>query len=158
MELERAGKFRPIVIDKGGPTSRGVKPRYGEIKTVKEIQGADVIDQNNKVYSTKFVLPVSETTEDAGPTRIERGGSELVDRTRRERLRPYADELIRFLRRRGGSVTAAVAAKHLRQNPLFQVAMRSLPNFGTCIRLFDEFELVTASDHGGASVVRLKDI
>ena len=79
------------------------------------MQGSDVIDKDNKVYSTKFTLPVSETTEDAGPVRIEQGGSELVDRTRRERLQQYANELVRFLRTNGGTVTTAVASKHLRK-------------------------------------------
>ena len=100
--MDRSGQLRPIIIDKGGPTTRGMKPRYGEVKKVKKIQGADVIDENNKVYSTKFTLPVSETTEDAGPVRIEQPGSEVVDRTRRERLQQYANELVRFLRRTGG--------------------------------------------------------
>ena len=116
-----------------------------------------MIDENNKVYSTKFALPVTETTEDAGPVRIEQPGSELVDRTRRERLQQYANELVRFLRSKGGTATTAAASKHLRRNVLFQVAMRNLPNFGAFIRLFDEFELIT-DEAGGASVVKLKDM
>ena len=146
-----------MVIDKGGPTTRGVKPKYGEVKKVKKIQGADVIDESNKVYSTKFTLPVTETTEDAGPVRIEQPGSDLVDRTRRERLQQYANELARFLRGNGGTATTAVASKHLRQNVLFQVAMRNLPSFGAFVRLFDEFELIT-DEAGGSSVVKLKDM
>ena len=90
-----------MVIDKGGPTTRGAKPRYGQVKEVKEVRGSDVIDKDNKVYSTKFTLPVTETTEDTGPVRIEQPGSELVDRTRRERLQQYANELVRFLRSKG---------------------------------------------------------
>ena len=108
--MESAGQFRPIIIDKGGPTTRGAKPRYGEIKQVQKVQGSDVIDKDNKVYSTKFTLPVAETTEDAGPVRIEQAGSELVDKTRRERLQQYANELVRFLRSKGGSATTAVAS------------------------------------------------
>ena len=130
--MESAGQFRPMVIDKGGPTTRGAKPKYGEVKEVK-IQGSDVIDKDNKVYSTKFTLPVAETTEDAGPVRIEQIGSELVDRARRERLQQYANELGCFLRTKGGSATTAVASKHLRQNVLFQVAMRNIPSFGAFV-------------------------
>ena len=106
---------------------------------------------------TKLVKPVAETTADAGPVRIEMRGSELADRTRRERLQPLADEPASFLQSKGGEVTSANASKHLRQNPAFQVAMRNLPTFGTFIRLFDEFELVTSDTSGGVSTVCLKE-
>ena len=89
--------------------------------------------------------------------RIEQPGSELVDRTRRERLQHYANELVRFLRTRKGTSTTAAASQHLRRNVLFQVAMRNIPSFGAFIRLFDEFELIT-DEAGGASVVKLKDM
>ena len=106
------------------------------------------MDESGKTYSTKFTLPVAETSEDAGPVRIEQGGSELIDRTRRERLQPFADEMVRYLRGKGGEVTTATASKHLRQNVLFQVAMRNLPSFGAFIRLFDAFELQTSNTSG----------
>ena len=63
---------------------------------MKEVQGAEVVDERDRDYLTKFVQPVKETTEDAGPVRIEQGGSELIDATRRERLQPFADELVIF--------------------------------------------------------------
>ena len=97
---------------------------------------------------------MSDTTNDAGP-RIEQRGSALTDATRRERLQPYADELISFLRRQGKAVTAATASKHLREQPGFTAAMANVPSFGAFIRLFDSLKLVTSSGTGGASKVRL---
>ena len=137
---------------------RGFKPRFGDVKQVKELQGAEVVDSADKDYLTKFVQPVAETTEDAGPVRIEQRGSELIDSTCRARLQRFADEIIRFLRKtKGGEVTTATASKHLRQNPAFAAAMNNLPSFGAFIRLFDSLELVTSNTSGGTSNVRLTD-
>ena len=152
--LEETGKFRGMV-DMGGKFTRGFKPRYGEVRQVKEVQGATVVDTKGKDHLTKFVLPVSDTTNDAGPRRIEQRGSQLTDATRRARLQPYANELITFLRRQGHAVTAATASKHLREQPGFTAAMRNVPSFGAFIRLFDSLKLVTGSGAGGASKVRL---
>ena len=124
---------------------------------MKEIQGAAVVDTKGKDHLTKFVLPVSDTTNDAGPRKIEQQGSALTDATRRERLQPYANELISFLRRKGTAVTAATASKHLRAQPGFTAAMGNVPSFGAFIRLFDSLKLVTGSGTGGASKVRLTD-
>ena len=153
-KLEDAGQFR-IMEDMGGRFTRGFKPRFGEVRQVKEIQGATVLDDKGKDHLTKFVLPVSETTNDAGPRRIEQRGSALTDATRRQRLQPYATELIKFLRREGKSVTTATASKHLREQPGFTAAMANVPSFGAFIRLFDSLQLVTGSATGGASKVRL---
>ena len=114
-----------------------------------------MVDTKGKDHLTKFVLPVSDTTNDAGPRRIEQRGSQLTDATRRERLQPYANELISFLRRKGAAVTAATASKHLREQPGFTAAMGNVPSFGAFIRLFDSLKLVTGSGTGGASKVRL---
>ena len=89
--------------------------------------------------------------------RIEQPGSELVDATRRQRLEPFAQELVRFLQSKGGEVTTATASKHLRQNPAFQIAMRNVPTFGAFIKLFNSFELITSNTSGGTSKVRLTD-
>ena len=153
-KLEETGQFR-IMEDMGGKFTRGFKPTFGEVRQVKEIQGATVLDDKGKDHLTKFVLPISETTNDAGPRRIEQRGSVLTDTTRRARLQPYAKELTNFLRRQGKAVTTATASKHLRQQPGFTAAMRNLPSFGAFIRLFDSLKLVTGSITGGASKVRL---
>ena len=89
--------------------------------------------------------------------RIEQGGSELIDATRRQRLEPFAQELVRFLQSKGGEVTTTTASKHLRQNPVFQIAMRNVPTFGAFIKLFNSFELITSNTSGGSSKVRLTD-
>ena len=154
--LEETGQFRPMVGTTGVKT-RGFKPRFGEVKQVKAVDGAEVLDSADKDYLTKFVQPVSETTNDAGPVRIEQGGSELIDATRRQRLEPFAQELVRFLQSKGGEVTTATASKHLRQNPAFQIAMRNIPTFGAFIKLFNSFELITSNTSGGSSKVRLTD-
>jgi len=155
-KLEDAGQFRGME-DMGGKFTRGFKPRFGEVRQVKEIDGAVVVDDKGKDHLTKFVLPVSDTTNDAGPRRLEQRGSQLTDATRRERLQPYANELISFLRRKGAAVTAATASKHLREQPGFTAAMGNVPSFGAFIRLFDSLKLVTGSGTGGASKVRLTD-
>ena len=131
--------------------ARGFKPTFGEVKRVREVRGTEVVDDRGREYLTNLVKPVAETTADARPVRIEQGGSELINRTRRERLQPFADELARFLRSKGGEITTATARKHLRQQPGFQVAMRNLPSFGAFVRLFDTLELVTSETSGGAS-------
>ena len=156
LSLEETKQFRPEQ-DRGGKFNRGFKPTFGEVKRVKEVRGANVVDEGGKDYLTKLVKPVAESTEDAGPVRIEQRGSALIDNTRRERLQPFADELVRFLRGKDGGVTTAVASKHLRQNQAFQIAMRNLPSFGAFVRLFDEFELVTSETSGGTSKVQLTE-
>ena len=125
---------------------------------MKEIDGAAVVDNKDKDHLTKFVLPVPETTKDAGPRRIEQRGSQLTDAMRKQRLQPYADELIRFLRSKGTAVTAATASKHLREQAGFTAAMGNVPSFGAFIRLFDSLKLVTGSGTGGASKVRLTNM
>ena len=119
------------------------------------IQGAVVVDDKGKDHLTKFVLPVSDTTNDAGPRRIEQRGSQLTDATRKQCLQPYANELIGFLRRKGAAVTAATASKHLREQAGFTAAMGNVPSFGAFIRLFDSLTFNTGSGTGGASKVRL---
>ena len=57
-----------------------------------------MIDQAGKNYLTKQVKLIAESTSDLGPVRIEQQGSKLIDDTRRERLQPFADELVKFLR------------------------------------------------------------
>ena len=157
LALEEAKQFRPEQ-DRGEKFHRrGFKPTFGQMKQVKEVRGANVVDEEGKDYLTKLVKPVAESTEDAGPVRIEMRGSQLIDRTRRERLQVFADELVRFLRGKDGGVTTAAASKHLRQNPDFQIAMRNLPSFGAFVRLFDEFELVTSETSGGTSKVQLTE-
>ena len=59
--------------------------------------------------------------------RVEQQGSRLIDDTRRERLQPFADELVRFLRTKNGQVTSATTSTHLRQYPAFATAMRNIP-------------------------------
>ena len=83
------------------------KPRFGGVKQAKVVDGAEVLDSADKGYLTKFVQPVSETTNDAGPVRIEQPGSEQADAIRRQRLEPFAQGLVRFLQSKGGEVTTA---------------------------------------------------
>ena len=141
--------------DMGGKFTRGFKPKFGQVHQVKEVQGATVVDDKGKDNLTKFVLPVSDTTNDAGPRKIEQRGSALTDATRRQRLQHYANESVKFLRCEGKAVTAATASKHLREQPGFTAAMANVPSFGAFIRLFDTLKLVTGSATGGASKVRL---
>ena len=64
--------------ERGGIRTRGFTPRFlGEVKQVKEVQGTEVADGRGIYYLTKCVQPVSESTEDAGPKRIELRGSEF---------------------------------------------------------------------------------
>ena len=48
--LEEAGQFRPEETNKQGIRARrGFKPTYGDLKNVKEVQNAEVIDQAGKI-------------------------------------------------------------------------------------------------------------
>ena len=97
--LEEAGQFRPEEPNKQGIRARrGFKPTFGNLKTVKEVQNAEVLDQAGKNYLTKLVKPIAESTNDTGPMRIEQQGSTLTDNARRERLQVFADKLVRFLK------------------------------------------------------------
>ena len=151
--LEDTGQFR-VMESTGGKFTRGFKPEFGEVRKVQDIQGAVVIDDQNKDHLTKFVLPVSETTEDAGPRRIEQKGSAIVDNTRRARLKPFAEKLVELLRRRRGAVAAATASKFLGEQRGFREAMAGVPSFGALVKLFPYLTLVTAGA-GGASTVRV---
>ena len=96
--LEEAKQFRPEQ-DRGEKINRrGFKPTFGQVKQVKEVLGPNVVDADGRDYLTKLVKPVRETTDDAGPVRIEQRGNALIDNTRRERLQPFADELVRFIK------------------------------------------------------------
>ena len=72
--LEEAGQFRPELQDRGAVGARGFKPTFGEVKQVREVRGAEVVDDRGRDYLTKLVKPVAEATEDAGPVRIELTG------------------------------------------------------------------------------------
>ena len=123
---------------------------------MQDLQGPLVTDDQNKDHVTKFVLPVSETTEDAGPRRIEQKGSVVVvvDNTRRARLKPFAEKLVELLRRRRGPVTAASASKFLGEQRGFREAMGGVPSFSAFVKLFPYLTLVTAGT-GGVNTVRL---
>ena len=153
-KLEETGQFRGME-DMGGKFTRGFKLKFGQVRQVREVQGATVVDDKGKDHLTKCVLPVSDTTNDAGPRKIEQRGSQLTDATRRERLQPYANELVNFLRRQGKAVTTATASKHLREQAGFTAAMGNVPSFSAFIKLFDSLKLVTSAGTGGASKVRL---
>ena len=77
--LEEAGQLRPELQDRGAVGARGFKPTFGQLKQVKEVRGTDVVDDRGRDYLTKFVKPVAETTEDAGPVRIEMKGSKCMN-------------------------------------------------------------------------------
>lgn len=156
-KLEDVGQFR-IMEDAGGNFTRGFKPRFGEVREVDVVTGSVVKDTKGGEHLTKFVLPVREVTNDAGPRRIELRGSALTNATRRTRLQPFANKLITFLRNKGGSVTTATASKHLREQRGFTTAMNNVPSFGAFIRLFDSLQLVTGASTGGASKVRLTNL
>ena len=64
--LQEAGQFRPEETNKQGIRARrGFKPTYGDLKNVKEVQNAEVIDQAGK-YLTNWLnlLPNRQTTQD----------------------------------------------------------------------------------------------
>ena len=96
--LEKAGQFRAAISD----GNRGFRPRFGQLRQVADVRRTEVVDQDGRCFSSKFALPVESATEDAGPIRTEQGGSEIVDRTRRERLSPFAEKLARCLQGKGG--------------------------------------------------------
>ena len=73
--LEEIGQFRAMT-SRGGAFTRGFKPRYeGALRQVGEVKGPRVADESGNSFLTKFVLPVREATDDAGPVIIEQRGS-----------------------------------------------------------------------------------
>ena len=112
-----------------------------------------MIDDKNKDRLTKFVLPVSETTEDAGPRGNEQKGIVIVDNTRRARLKPFAEKLVELLRRRRGAVAAATASKFLGEQRGFREAMAGVPSFSSFVKLFPYLTLVTAGAGGASTCV-----
>ena len=46
--LEDVGQFRGME-DMGGKFTRGFKPKFGQVRQVKEVQGATVVDDKGKV-------------------------------------------------------------------------------------------------------------
>ena len=91
---------------RGGAFTRGFKPRYeGALRQVGEVKGPRVADESGDAFLTKFVLPVREATDDAGPVRIEQRGSTQTREKQIRILKPFADGLARVLEM-GRPVTA----------------------------------------------------
>ena len=67
--LEETGQFRPEQ-DRCG-TYLSFKPTFGELKQVKQVQGAEVVDEKGRTQLTQLVKPVVEATEDADPVLVE---------------------------------------------------------------------------------------
>ena len=104
-KLEEIGQFRAMT-SRGGAFTRGFKPRYeGALRRVGEVKGPRVTDESGNSFLTKFVLPVREATDDAGPVRIEQRGSNQTKEKQIRILKPFADGLARVLEM-GRPVTA----------------------------------------------------
>ena len=107
-KLEEIGQFRAMT-SRGGAFTRGFKPRYeGALRQVGEVKGPRVTDESGNSFLTKFVLPVREATDDAGPVRIEQRGSNQTKEKQIRILKPFADGLARVLEM-GRPVTATRA-------------------------------------------------
>ena len=96
-KLEEVGQFRAMT-NRGGAFTRGFKPRYeGALQQVGAVKGPRVTDNNGNSFLTKFVLPVREATDDAGPVRIEQRGSIQTKEKQIRILKPFADGLARVI-------------------------------------------------------------
>lgn len=92
-KLREAGHFR-VLISQPTPFVRGHKPRWSEkVHTVDTVTFDKVTDTEGNTFKTKFVLPVADRTDDAGPRRMERGGSEQTDLRRMRILNSFADRV-----------------------------------------------------------------
>ena len=59
-----------------GKFTRGCKPRFeANVRQVGSIDGNKVSDTSDNQFLTRFVQPVETATADAGPVRMEQGGS-----------------------------------------------------------------------------------
>ena len=104
-KLEDVGRFRAM-SSRGGAFTRGFKPRYeGALRQAAEVKGPRVADESGNTFLTKFVQPVREATDDAGPVRIEQRGSAQTREKQIRILQPFADGLARVLEM-GRPVTA----------------------------------------------------
>ena len=52
--LRKLVSFDPLQ-DRGGKFTRGFRPRFGEVKQAKEVQGAEVVDERGRDCMTMFV-------------------------------------------------------------------------------------------------------
>ena len=91
------------------------------MRRVEEVSGPRVTDESGNSFLTKFVLPVREATDDAGPVRMEQRGSVQTQEKQIRILKPFADGLARAL---DGNTVSAVRALSLLQRVRGAAAFR----------------------------------
>ena len=92
--LLQAGHFR-ILKNRPANFSRGWQSKWSEeVYEVDTVNFDTVTDTQGKVYKTKLTLPVRSYTESGGPRRIERGGSVQTQNKIRDKLGPFAQQVV----------------------------------------------------------------
>ena len=105
-KLDDAGSFR-VVVPKTMHFSRGFKPRWSEeVHRVADVSGHVVTDDRGHTYKTKFVQPVADSTDDAGPVRMEMRGSVQTTQKQHRLLNDLSEQVVTRLGK-GNVVTLA---------------------------------------------------
>ncbi len=157
-KLRAAGRFR-VMKERPINFARVFQPKWSEeVHTVASVDFDAVTDERGRTYKTKFAMPVAGATEDAGPVRMERGGSEQTEAKRRRVLGAIADKVEGHFGA-GRTVSLARVGRYLQSLGNFRVmALEARLNMQAPVvnflRVFpDKFTVKTT---GGQAVVRVR--
>ena len=138
--VREAGAFREA--KKPETCERSFKPKYGELRTIREVKAGQVVDTQGKRVAISNVKAVPADTVQA-PVPDFRGRG-LRDKTLQTNLRPFALELYEAL---GQEDIALTAASRL-MGPEFQRAKPSTLLFGQWLALYPTIFKVTGVGTG----------
>jgi hypothetical protein len=138
--VREAGAFREA--KKTEAFERSFKPKYGELRTIREVKAGQVVDTQGKRVAISNVKAVPADTVQA-PVPDFRGRG-LRDKTLQTNLRPFALELYEAL---GQEDIALTAASRL-MGPEFQSAKPSTLLFGQWLALYPTIFKVTGVGTG----------
>jgi hypothetical protein len=134
-KLAEAGKFR-VMIPKPAHFSRGFKPKWEDkVRTVASVEGLFVTDTEGNTFKTKFALPISNATEDSGPTQMEQRKSMRITKLQKEGLLEFANALIQQFGY-GKVVSLGAVGKFLASRPFKQKSLEVKLNQRAPVRNF----------------------
>ena len=127
------------------------------------VDGAYVTDETGKTTLSKFAQAIPEdSTNDAGPIGIEAAGSKQTEFKQRSELKHFHDLTVAFLRGKGHEgIYTSILAKYLNAAGFQDAARKAGINMKSAIasflRVYPDSFVMSTSDKGGTSTVRLKD-
>ena len=158
VKLEEAGSFR-VLIPRAQHFSRGFKPRWSqEVHRVANVDGHVVTDEKGEQHKTKFAQAVADSTNDAGPVRMERGGSEQTSRKQRSILSDLANDVIDKFKE-GSTISLARIGVFLNTRGFRNLALEARINMKAPVKNFLNLFPQKFSVHvqGGLSFARIKN-